>query len=264
MCTSARRAPWRSRTFSAMCWASVSARSALSPSTTSPSASLTTSSKRLMCAPFWWGPRSTKQSRRAEYSCSAPLAAIRMTFSPFVTPTRKSESERVGDRFWTSSKDRVMTPRLGRGAETGRMTQGFAKDKPRIACYKARKAQTSSPDPRRVNHELGPLATEVATPLLGRQNTRIGTEGAAPEARVPLELRPEGLRVGHQDRSTAGGRGGDHRDRRAPPADCRRPGKGVPDRRADRFLARGGGGNQGAGGRAARLPAGPGHRGAVG
>ena len=28
--------------------------------------SLTTSSKRDMCAPFCWGPRSTKQSSRAE------------------------------------------------------------------------------------------------------------------------------------------------------------------------------------------------------
>ena len=33
---------------------------------TSPMASLTTSSKRDMCAPFWRGPRSTKQSSLAE------------------------------------------------------------------------------------------------------------------------------------------------------------------------------------------------------
>ena len=36
-----------------MCWASVSARKGDSLSTTSPIASLTTSSKRDMCAPFW-------------------------------------------------------------------------------------------------------------------------------------------------------------------------------------------------------------------
>src|SRR3954451_4255268 len=254
MCTSARRAPWRSRTFSAMCCASVSARSSLSPRTTSPSASLTTSSKRLMCAPFWCGPRSTKQSSRAEYSCSDPLAAIRMTFSTFVTPTRESESESVGTRFWTSSSDRVMTSRLGDGVPAGRMTQGFAKDKVCIACYKAETAQTSSPDPRRVNHELGPPRQYVAEPLLTRHNTRIGTEGAAPGAGVQPELPPEGLRVGHQDRSTAGGRCGDHRDRRAPPADRRRPGEGFPDRRADRLLIGGGRGHKGAGGRVARLP----------
>ena len=103
MWTSARRAPCRSRTFSAMCWASVSARRADSPSTTSPIASLTTSSKRDMCAPFCCGPRSTKQSSRAEYSCSVPFARIRITFSTFVTPTRESETCSVGTCDWTSS-----------------------------------------------------------------------------------------------------------------------------------------------------------------
>src|SRR3954466_4272222 len=33
-----------------------------------------------------------------------------MTFSTLVTPTRESESESAGARFWTSSTDRVMTP----------------------------------------------------------------------------------------------------------------------------------------------------------
>ena len=150
-----------------------------------------TSSKRLMCAPFWCGPRSTKQSRRAEYSCSVPLAAIRMTFSTLVTPTRESDSESVGARFWTSSKDRVMTPRLGGRSRLDEWTQGFAKDKPRIACYKAGTAQTSSPDPRRVNHELGPLRQESHSRCSGGKHIRIGTEGAAPGAGSRLRFVPK-------------------------------------------------------------------------
>ena len=56
----------------------------LSPRTTSPIASLTTSSKRYMCAPFWCGPRSTKQSSLAvEQLLGAVGRAIRMTFSTF-------------------------------------------------------------------------------------------------------------------------------------------------------------------------------------
>ena len=58
-----------------MCSASVSALKVASPSTTSPIASLTTSSKRDMCAPFWSGPRSTTHSKRAENSCSAPFCS---------------------------------------------------------------------------------------------------------------------------------------------------------------------------------------------
>ncbi len=50
--TSARRARWRSRTNSAIRSASVSALKLEPPSTTSPITSLTTSSKRDMCAPF--------------------------------------------------------------------------------------------------------------------------------------------------------------------------------------------------------------------
>ena len=69
---------------------------------TSPMTSLTTSSKRDMCAPFCFGPRSTKHSRRAEYSCSAPGGPTRMTFSTFVTPTRESDTWTVGQRSWTS------------------------------------------------------------------------------------------------------------------------------------------------------------------
>src|SRR3954470_13558685 len=106
-----------------MCCAKVSARNALSPSTTSPIASLTTSSKRLICAPFWCGPRPTKQYRRAENSCSDPLARIRMTFSTLVTPTRERERESVGTRLWTSSKDRVMTLSVVQGAELDEWTK---------------------------------------------------------------------------------------------------------------------------------------------
>ena len=73
--TSARRAPWRSRTSWAMCSASVSALNGDSPRTTSPIASLTTSSKRDMCAPFWSGPSSTTHSKRAENSCSDAVLA---------------------------------------------------------------------------------------------------------------------------------------------------------------------------------------------
>jgi len=48
----------------------VSALNVGSPSTTWPIASLTTSSKRDMCAPFCSGPRSTTHSKRAENNCS--------------------------------------------------------------------------------------------------------------------------------------------------------------------------------------------------
>src|SRR4051794_5958401 len=61
-----------------------------------------TSSNRAIWAPFCSGPRSTKQSRRAQYSCSVPLARMRMTFSTFVTPTRDSAIGRVGTSDWTS------------------------------------------------------------------------------------------------------------------------------------------------------------------
>ena len=79
-----------------------SARNAEPPTTVSPIASLTTSSKRDMCAPFCCGPRSTKHSSLAWKSCSAPGAPMRMTFSTPVTPTRDSESLIEGVRFWTS------------------------------------------------------------------------------------------------------------------------------------------------------------------
>ena len=54
-----------------------------------PIASLTTSSKRDMCAPFWFGPRSTTHSKRARNSCSLPSWSRRITFSTPVTPTRE-------------------------------------------------------------------------------------------------------------------------------------------------------------------------------
>ena len=102
MLTSARRASCRARTSWAMCSASVSALNVDSPSTTSPIASLTTSSKRDMCAPFCSGPSSTTHSNRAENSCSAPFWRIRITFSTPVTPTRERLSCTVGRRAWTS------------------------------------------------------------------------------------------------------------------------------------------------------------------
>src|SRR3954451_13292124 len=185
MCTSARRASWRSRTFSAMCWARVSARNALSPSTTSPIASLTTSSKRLICAPFWCGPRSTKQSRRAEKSCSAPLARMRMTFSTLVTPTRESERDSVGAWLWTSSKGRVMTPSVRPSTRTGRMDQGFAKDTSRIPCYKAGTTHKGSLKHFRANHKKAPS---------GRRREQTDRHGrGGPGGGVTPEIRPEGL-----------------------------------------------------------------------
>ena len=64
---------------------------------TSPMTSLTTSSKRDMCAPFCFGPRSTKHSSLAENSSGRPsLPAMRMIFSTPVTPTRESETWTVG------------------------------------------------------------------------------------------------------------------------------------------------------------------------
>ena len=64
--------------------------------------SLTTSSKRDMCAPFCWGPRSTKHSRRAEKSCSSPFWRMRTIFSISVTPTRDRLTRRFGVCAWTS------------------------------------------------------------------------------------------------------------------------------------------------------------------
>src|SRR5271155_602602 len=82
-----------------MCSASVSARNGDPESTTSPIASLITSSKRDMCAPFCSWLRSTKHSRRAKNSSSR----IRTTFSTPVTPTRESPTGTLGGRAWTSS-----------------------------------------------------------------------------------------------------------------------------------------------------------------
>ena len=82
-----------------MCCASVSARKGDSVRTTSPMASLTTSSKRDMCAPFCSWLRSTKHSSRAKYSSSR----IRTTFSTPVTPTRESPTGTLGVRDCTSS-----------------------------------------------------------------------------------------------------------------------------------------------------------------
>jgi len=85
-----------------MCSASVSTLNVDSPSTTSPIASLMTSSKRDMCAPFWLRPSSTTHSKLAEKSCSVPLWRMRITFSTPVTPTRERLSCTAGRRAWTS------------------------------------------------------------------------------------------------------------------------------------------------------------------
>src|SRR6476646_1745179 len=83
--------------------ASCSALKPVSLRITSPMTSLTTSSKRDMCAPFCFGPRSTKHSRFAEKSCGWPSpAAMRITFSTPVMPTRESDTWTVGDDAWTS------------------------------------------------------------------------------------------------------------------------------------------------------------------
>ena len=82
--------------------ASASALKVDSPSTTSPMTSLTTSSKRDMCAPFCCAPRSTKHCSRAEKSCSSPCWRMRTIFSISVTPTRERLTRRLGACAWTS------------------------------------------------------------------------------------------------------------------------------------------------------------------
>ena len=52
-----------------------------------------------------------------------------MTFSTFVTPTRESETCSVGTRFWTSSRGQSHDTKASGTVKTGRMDQGFAKDK---------------------------------------------------------------------------------------------------------------------------------------
>src|ERR1039458_9222275 len=109
-----------------MCSASVSARKVDSPSTTSPIASLTTSSKRDMWAPFWSDPRSTTHSNRAEKNWSDPVWRSRMTFSTPVTPTRERLNASDGADDWTSTK-RMLEERLGGIAgNKGREPDGWA------------------------------------------------------------------------------------------------------------------------------------------
>src|SRR5579872_4042594 len=90
-----------------MCSARVSALNVDSPRTTCPIASLTTSSKRDMWAPFWSGPRSTTHSNRAEKSCSRSPWLRRMTFSTPVTPTRERPSWTGGAWACTSRIETV-------------------------------------------------------------------------------------------------------------------------------------------------------------
>src|ERR671917_2025556 len=125
---------------------------------TSAIASLTTSSKRLMCAPFWCGPRSTKQSRRAE-NRSFP---IRMTFSTLVTPTRERDRESVGTRLWTSSKDRVMTPSVVGWAELDEWT----KVSPRTDHV----SRATKPGRRKGNSPEHPEVNQIFAPSGGRRD----------------------------------------------------------------------------------------------
>jgi hypothetical protein len=75
---------------------------AVAPSTTSPIDSLTTSSKRDMCAPFCAEPSSITHSKRAMNSCSVPPVFMRITFSTSVTPTRDRLRASGGALAWTS------------------------------------------------------------------------------------------------------------------------------------------------------------------
>src|SRR3954454_15706652 len=99
--------------------------------------SFTVSSKRDMCAPFCFGPRSTKHSRRAEKSCSWPPWRRRTIFSTPVTPTRERLTCTAGSWFCTSGEARLVSmtskPSFGR------------KDDPR---------RLEPPEDRAINHEL--------------------------------------------------------------------------------------------------------------
>ena len=98
MLTSARRACWRLRTSCAMCSASVSALNVDSPRTTSPIASLTTSSNRDMCAPFWFAAELDDALEARREQLLGPVLRIRITFSTPVTPTRDRLSWTAGRR----------------------------------------------------------------------------------------------------------------------------------------------------------------------
>src|SRR3954470_18675060 len=131
-----------------MRWANVSARKAEPPRMTSPIVSLTTSSKRDMCAPFCLGPRSTKHSRRAEKSCGRPSApAIWMTFSTPVTPTRESETWTVGRDAWTSGWELSVRDGIGEAPQTTDARSRTLPRHPESLCYHSRTWLTAPPPP---------------------------------------------------------------------------------------------------------------------
>ena len=71
--------------------------------TTSSIASLTSSSKRDMCAPFWSGRRSQKHMISAWKSRSVPLWLMRIAFAERVTPALDRLIGAVGRVSWRSS-----------------------------------------------------------------------------------------------------------------------------------------------------------------
>ena len=186
-----------------MCWASVSARNGDSLSTTSPIASLTTSSKRDMCAPFWSRLRSTKQSSRAKNSSSR----MRTTFSTPVTPTRESPTGTAGARAWTSSS----APRAGRCCGGRPLSPAprpsLARDRWALAGRSGRRVrQAHIPDRRFWYHfALRALshAQEHAGEGLGSRATRNGTANAtiATHRRPSVDRRVAERRSGESDRA---------------------------------------------------------------
>jgi hypothetical protein len=95
--TSARRRVLALADATAMRSASCSALKPVSLRITSPMTSLTTSSKRDMCAPFCFGPEIDEAFEVAREELRRPSpAAMRMTFSTPVSPTRERETWTVG------------------------------------------------------------------------------------------------------------------------------------------------------------------------
>src|SRR5258708_7550830 len=182
-----------------MCWASVSARNGASLSTTSPIASLTTSSKRDMCAPFCWWERSTKQSSCAKYRSSP----IRTTFSTPVTPTRERPTRMPGVRAWTSSP----VPIVGDIAGVGELARTRAKPSAAaIATGPGSRAEFSTADSGITPHLVD---REGLGKVIGLRSGRGGRlDGTADEHATDRRL---SVGQGRARRGAAppGGRGGD-------------------------------------------------------
>src|ERR1039458_7519761 len=161
-----------------MCWASVSARNGDSLSTTSPIASLTTSSKRDMCAPFWSEPRSTKQSMRARNSSSW----MRTTFSTPVTPTRESPTGTEGGRAWTSSPSLCVVE----GESICRVARIGAKASGRPAAGTGRRGCGQ----HREQHERPAILVSLRAQLVGSTpSTARDMPGSEPETRNKVASR---------------------------------------------------------------------------